>query len=294
MITAKQAGAVNSSFIPVNMLEQNPWNCNVMSEKQMRSLELSIAKDPRNMKPLIVRALSTGRYQIIDGAHRHFVAQRLGWAEVPCIVKEMTDDEAKLMCLSLNVIRGKLNPVRLLDLFFSEWEGGAGTLSTRGLEEKYGHLFDQSWITRILNLRKLDKLVRKEVEVLFDSEKGESITTKHLMIIAQMPGLDEQMRFLRALVATNVSVATLERMVEARQRELESDPSRSGEGRSHSKERRPSRKHHSKRAGELLTCKCGESFAVNWRRRTVSRLVEEGSVMKAVQVDLAAMAGGPD
>lgn len=60
---------------------------------------------------LIVRKIDDG-YQIISGHNRFAAAQRHGLTEVPCWVREMSDDDA-YMALALNNAQGELHPLEV-------------------------------------------------------------------------------------------------------------------------------------------------------------------------------------
>jgi ParB/RepB/Spo0J family partition protein len=268
------------------VLETNPWNCNTMTDEEMGSLEKSLASEGvLNMAPVMVRPLKQANvYQIVDGEHRVNAAKRLGWSSIPCIVAELDDRQAKRMCLALNLVHGNANPIKLFDLLFSEWDGGTGSLSTRELENAYGHLIGQSWISRVLQFRNLASPVKDEAKRLFNCSEGESLTTKHLLLVAKIESAEDQMKFLKAVIATGVSVSTLERMVSDYQterlkpnQEHVCDPAASAGATEH---------RHSSCTDSLMKCECGSSYLINWRRRTAARLLEEGPVARAVHVEL--------
>ena len=58
---------------------------------------------------LIVRAFN-GKFQIISGHHRWLAAQQAGLAEVPCWVREMTDDQAYMELVLCNT-QSELHPL---------------------------------------------------------------------------------------------------------------------------------------------------------------------------------------
>lgn len=288
------------SLVSLDTLEVNPWNCNIMSDTQMKSLQNSMSKNGKeNVQPLVVRSLGSGKFQIVDGEHRYLAAKQLKWGALPAVVAEIDDEHAKVMCLALNYIRGKIDPIRLFDMLYKDWEGGEGKLTTRELEEQYGHLFDQSWIVRILRLRNLAPQVKEAVKGIYNHDPDTMVSLKHLIVISQLKDNEEQSRFLKALLATNVSVGTLERMV--REYLASKDGKSSAEYNEEIVERKAadldaSEAHvaHQEKNGaqatpeSMLKCvTCGSSYMVNWRRKSVLRLVEEGSHTKALHVQLS-------
>lgn len=67
------------------------------------------------MAPILVRPLA-GRYQIVDGEHRFRIARDLGISQVPCVIKSMDDNEARIKTLQMNGLRGENDPDRLASL----------------------------------------------------------------------------------------------------------------------------------------------------------------------------------
>ena len=60
-------------------------------------------------QPIEVRA-TDGHFTLIDGGHRLRAAELLGWSEIPAIVLDVTEDEARLIEIDRNLIRAELNP----------------------------------------------------------------------------------------------------------------------------------------------------------------------------------------
>ena len=61
----------------------------------MRSLVESVKTGGVN-QPALVRPLEDGGYEIIAGHRRQKASELAGYANMPCIVRNMTDDEAVL------------------------------------------------------------------------------------------------------------------------------------------------------------------------------------------------------
>ena len=63
------------------------------------------------MQPILVRPVGTERYEIIAGERRWRAARIAGLAEVPVVVREVTDQAALAMALIENIQREDLNPL---------------------------------------------------------------------------------------------------------------------------------------------------------------------------------------
>ena len=62
------------------------------------------------LTPIIVRSLDDGNYEIISGHRRTEACRRLGIETIPCIVKELTRDEATVILVDLNLQRDEVLP----------------------------------------------------------------------------------------------------------------------------------------------------------------------------------------
>jgi ParB/RepB/Spo0J family partition protein len=100
--------------IPIFRLVPNPWNPNEINPKIMTKLKNEI-KRKGVVQPILVRPKGED-YEIVDGYHRWLILKELGYAEVPCIVKDLDDTEAKLKTLQLNYMRGSAVPIKLANL----------------------------------------------------------------------------------------------------------------------------------------------------------------------------------
>jgi ParB family transcriptional regulator, chromosome partitioning protein len=76
------------------------------------------------LQPLVVRKIADQRYEIIAGERRWRAAQLAQLAEVPCIVRELNDEDVALIALIENIQRQELNAIeeaeayqRLIDEF---------------------------------------------------------------------------------------------------------------------------------------------------------------------------------
>ncbi|KTC80790.1 ParB/RepB/Spo0J family partition protein [Legionella cherrii] len=79
-----------------------------MEEAPLMELAQSIKKQGL-LQPLLVRELSSGRYEIIAGERRWRASQLAGLTEVPVILKQVDDETAMAMALVENLQREDLN-----------------------------------------------------------------------------------------------------------------------------------------------------------------------------------------
>lgn len=106
--------------LPVDRLDFTSWNPNEMDEGE----ETLLAENVQQLgfiDPIQVVPLTNGRYRVIGGEHRVRVMAKLGRTVIPCIsltdAKWQDEDLQKFVSVRLNVLRGKLNPEKMLKLY---------------------------------------------------------------------------------------------------------------------------------------------------------------------------------
>ena len=81
----------------------------VKDDETMQAMAASI-REVGIQTPLIVRRKDDGRYEIISGHRRKFAAALAGRETLPCIVREMTRDEAVIAMVDANLQREVILP----------------------------------------------------------------------------------------------------------------------------------------------------------------------------------------
>ena len=81
-------------YINLSELHPSPLNpFGVRDDTEMKALVESV-KSGRVNQPALVRPREDGGYEIIAGHRRHKASELAGYFNMPCIVRQMTDDEA--------------------------------------------------------------------------------------------------------------------------------------------------------------------------------------------------------
>lgn len=81
----------------------------VKNDEEMQKLADSI-KEKGILLPTIVRQKEDGSFEMISGHRRKRAAQIVGLKEIPCIVKNLTDDEATILMVDSNIQREEVLP----------------------------------------------------------------------------------------------------------------------------------------------------------------------------------------
>jgi len=102
-----------SDVVPIStsQIDQSEYAMRRLDETVVSDLIVSI-KTQGLLQPLMVRP-KDGRYEIVFGRHRLVACLRLGYSEVPCVVRELGDDEATLIQITENIQRNiRVDPVQ--------------------------------------------------------------------------------------------------------------------------------------------------------------------------------------
>jgi ParB family chromosome partitioning protein len=123
-ITAAVRGEGSPSVLPLGKLQAGKYQPRTrMDEGGLQELAASIRAQGL-MQPILVRPVSSEKYEIIAGERRFRAAHLAGLDEVPVLVRDVPDHVAAAMALIENIQREDLNPLeeaqgiqRLLDEF---------------------------------------------------------------------------------------------------------------------------------------------------------------------------------
>jgi ParB family chromosome partitioning protein len=114
---APQPAGDRVANVPLDLLQRGKYQPRLdMRPETLAELAQSI-KSQGVMQPIVVRPLAgrnpgeSQRYEIIAGERRWRAAQMAGLADIPAIVREVTDEAAVAMALIENIQREDLNPL---------------------------------------------------------------------------------------------------------------------------------------------------------------------------------------
>jgi ParB family chromosome partitioning protein len=155
--TPTEAGRLPLSAIVPNPLQPR----RVFSDAELEELTASIRENGL-LQPLVVRPApgAPDRYELVVGERRYRAITRLGWDDVPVIVREASDETLLVLAMVENLQREALNPLE-------EAEGYAALaekfeLSHADIAKVVGK--DRSTVANVIRLLGLPPSVRKFVE----------------------------------------------------------------------------------------------------------------------------------
>ena len=206
-----QAEAVASSdqvatpfkLLPVRMIRPNPLQPRKEFKPQdLADLESSLRTNGL-LQPITVRpAPQGGGYELIAGERRFRAAQRLGWTEIPALVKDVDDRLLLSLALVENLQRADLNPIE-------EAEGYQQlirdfSLTQQEVADVVGK--DRSTVANTLRLLALPPSVRR---LVWDGQ----LTIGHARALLGLGDETRMADLARDIVAQGLSVREVERRV---------------------------------------------------------------------------------
>ncbi len=153
------------------------------------------------MQPIVVRAISADKYEIIAGERRWRATQLAGLDQIPAVVRDVPDEAAIAMALIENIQRENLNPIEeafALQRLQQEFE-----LTQQEVATAVGK--SRTTVTNLLRLMSLNEDVRILLEH-GDLEMG------HARALLGLSGLD-QSQAADEVVSKGMSVRQTEAMV---------------------------------------------------------------------------------
>ena len=174
------------------------------TEPELVELESSIRASGL-LQPIVVRESGNGKWELVAGERRLRAVTRLGWTEIPAVVRNFDDRAMLTLALVENLQRADLNPLeeaegyqRLIDEF---------GLTQLQVAEAVGK--DRTSITNLLRVLSLPLAVRQLVE-------ARHITAGHARALLPIKDERRQLELANEIIAHQLSV----REVEARAREI--------------------------------------------------------------------------
>jgi ParB family transcriptional regulator, chromosome partitioning protein len=195
------AGA-HFSEIPVDVISPNARQPReVFDEEAMAELVESI-REVGLLQPVVVRALSGGRFELVMGERRWRAALQAGLAAIPAIVRDTRDDAMLRDALLENLHRSNLNPLeeaaayqQLLDDFGCTHD----ELATRIRRSR-------PQISNTLRLLKLPPAVQRRLA-------AGVLSAGHARALLALTDAPAQERLAQRIVAEGLSVRSVEEIV---------------------------------------------------------------------------------
>ncbi len=195
------AGAVKLKLMDIEPNRDQPRK--LFDDDSLAELARSIAQHGI-IQPLLVRPLADGGYQLVAGERRWRAARIAGLAEVPVIVRELSEDEVMVLSLIENLQREDLNPIeealgfqKLIDTF---------ALSQEQTAEKVGK--SRPAVANALRLLKLP------AEIIDYVSQGK-ISAGHARSLLAFEDESQMLQTAQLILRKGISVREVEKLAKA-------------------------------------------------------------------------------
>ena len=196
--SAKSAGDI--LYVDINDIKPNTNQPRkAFDEEKLEDLASSI-REHGLIQPVVLRSLGTG-YEIVAGERRWRAARKVGVKEIPCIVRELSDEENMLLAIIENMQREDLNPIE-------EAEGINQMIDTYGLtQDQVSKSVGKSrpYITNCLRLLKLPEAIQSFVA---DGQ----LSAGHARAIVSAGSKEKQIALAQRAVKEGLSVRQIEKL----------------------------------------------------------------------------------
>ena len=186
--------------VALSRIRPNPFQPRRTFEPQeLEELEASLRANGL-LNPVTVRPAKTGGgFELIAGERRIRAAARIGWTEIPAVVKEIDDRSLLTLALVENLQRADLNPIE-------EAEGyrqlmGDFDLTQAQLAEAVGK--ERSTVANMLRLLQLPAVVQQLVH-------QKELTLGHARALLTLEDEQALIELAREIVAQGLSVRAVE------------------------------------------------------------------------------------
>lgn len=191
------------SYININDIKPNKDQPRKsFDEDKINELADSI-KENGLIQPIILRKSGKG-YEIVAGERRWRACRKAGIKEIPCIVKELTDEQNMLIAIIENMQREDLNPIE-------EAEGISQMITVFGMtQEQVSKSVGKSrpYITNVLRLLKLPE----EIQIMVSEGR---LTSGHARALVGLTSSKKQIELAKKIEKEGLSVRETEKLMKS-------------------------------------------------------------------------------
>ena len=204
----KKTGEGQLMEIPVDQIKipderaRSRW-----TEEQIEYLKASLSKFGMIQFP-IVRRLENGTYELIDGENRIRTARELGQERIKCYVVDMSDYDAALANLMMNVARGTQDPIGMAIALKNAIEAGMTVEEVAKAVNR-----SEQWVKFMLHLLELPEMYQEAL-------KEGKLNVTHIREALRLPDLYEIDAALQTAMRLNWPASTLRNYVNNRLEQL--------------------------------------------------------------------------
>lgn len=227
----EEADATDSGYrvVAVARITANPYQPRrEFTEEQLSELETSIRENGL-LQPLVVRPASAGapagaEWELVAGERRWRAVRRLGWTDVPVVVRDIDDRALLVLAIVENVQRSDLSPLEEAEAYRKLIDDFGYT--QKEVAESVGR--ERSTVTNLLRLLQLPASVQMMVSA------GE-LSMGHARALLGVADQRQMSEMARRAAREGLSVRAVEEQVRRRQEATEKprDATPNGAGGAH-------------------------------------------------------------
>ena len=198
--TDKREAESGVLYVDINDIKPNIYQPRkTFDEDKLEELASSI-REHGIIQPVVLRS-TDGGYEIVAGERRWRAARKAGIKKIPCVIRELTDEQNMLVAIIENMQREDLNPIE-------EAEGVSRMIEVYGLTQEQvskGVGKSRPYITNSLRLLKLSDDVR-------EMTREGKLTAGHARALAGIKDIEKQKKLALKAVKEGLSVRNIEKL----------------------------------------------------------------------------------
>ena len=198
--TDKREAESGVLYVDINDIKPNVHQPRkTFDEDKLEELASSI-REHGIIQPVVLRS-TDGGYEIVAGERRWRAARKAGIKKIPCVIRELTDEQNMLVAIIENMQREDLNPIE-------EAEGLSRMIEVYGLTQEQvskGVGKSRPYITNSLRLLKLSDDVR-------EMTREGKLTAGHARALAGIKDIERQKKLALKAVKEGLSVRNIEKL----------------------------------------------------------------------------------
>ena len=198
--TDKREAESGVLYVDINDIKPNIYQPRkTFDEDKLEELASSI-REHGIIQPVVLRS-TDGGYEIVAGERRWRAARKAGIKKIPCVIRELTDEQNMLVAIIENMQREDLNPIE-------EAEGLSRMIEVYGLTQEQvskGVGKSRPYITNSLRLLKLSDDVR-------EMTREGKLTAGHARALAGIKDIERQKKLALKAVKEGLSVRNIEKL----------------------------------------------------------------------------------
>ncbi|GKV67072.1 nucleoid occlusion protein [Sporosarcina sp. NCCP-2331] len=189
--------------IAIDMIKPNQFQPRtIFSEEKIEELARTIHTHGV-IQPIVIRQMDEEQYEIIAGERRYRAMRKLGWSEVPAIVRNLSDKETASIALIENLQREELTAIE--EAYAYENLLKLHELTQEALAQRLGK--GQSTIANKMRLLKLPEEVQ-------DAILHQQISERHARALLPLKDAVLQLEVMEEAKANHYNVKQLEERIQ--------------------------------------------------------------------------------